>query len=78
MTVGKIMKNEYLKNREGRIIGRLKGEWLLTRSGQPVARYVSSVDKTLTREGGIVSSGDLRLFQLGKDQSKKWKTSTGF
>lgn len=65
------MKNEYLKNREGRIIGRLKGEWLLTRSGQPVARYVSSVDKTMTREGRIVGNGDVRLFPLRKDQSKK-------
>jgi hypothetical protein len=71
MTVGKIMKNEFLKNREGRIIGRLKGEWLLTRSGQPVARYVSSVDKTMTREGRIVGNGDVRLFPLRKDQSKK-------
>jgi hypothetical protein len=39
------MKNEYLKNREGKIIGRINGEWLLGRSGQPAARYVSSVDK---------------------------------
>lgn len=65
------MKNEYLKNREGRIIGRINGEWLLGRSGQPVARYVPSVDKTLTREGKIVGNGDLRLFQLGKDQPTK-------
>lgn len=63
------MKNEYLKNREGRIVGRINGEWLLTRSGQPVARYISSVDKTLTREGKIVGRTDLRLFQLGKDQT---------
>jgi hypothetical protein len=65
------MKNEYLKNREGRIIGRLKGEWLLTRSGQPVARYVSSVDKTMTREGRIVGNGDVRLFQFAKDRPAK-------
>jgi hypothetical protein len=67
------MKNEILKNREGRIIGRIivNGEWLLDRSGMPVARYVSSVDKTLTREGRIAGSGDIRLFELGKTQSKK-------
>jgi hypothetical protein len=71
MTVGKIMKNEYLKNREGRIIGRTNGEWLLTRSGQPVARYIPAVDKTISKEARIVGNGDLRLFQLGKNQPKK-------
>jgi hypothetical protein len=65
------MKNEYLKNREGRIIGRINGEWLLGRSGLPVARYVSSVDKTLTREGRVIGNGDIRLFQLGKHQPRK-------
>jgi hypothetical protein len=37
---------------------------------QPVARYVSSVDKTFTREGRIVGNGDLRLFTLGKNPPK--------
>jgi len=65
------MKNEILKNREGRIVAQVKGEWLLSRSGQPVARYISSVDKTVTRDGRIVGGkGDLRLFQLGKNQPK--------
>jgi hypothetical protein len=65
------MKNEILKNREGRIVAQVKGEWLLGRSGLPVARYIKAVDKTLTREGRIVGNGDVRLFQLGKDQPKK-------
>ena len=65
------MNNEILKNREGRIVAQVKGEWLLSRSGQPVARYVKAVDKTLTPEGRVVGTGDLRLFQLGKDQPKK-------
>ena len=65
------MKNEILKNHEGRIIGRINGEWLLGRSGQPVARYVKAVDKTITREGRVVGNGDVRLFQLGKNQPKK-------
>lgn len=62
---GKIMKNEYLKNREGRIIGRLKGEWLLGRSGLPVSRYVKAVDKTITKDGRIAGNGDQRLRKLG-------------
>jgi len=45
-------------------------KWLLDRSGLPVARDVSSVDKTISREGRIVGSGDLRLFQHGKNQPK--------
>ena len=71
MTVGEVMKNEILKNPEGRIVGRINGEWLLGRSGLPIARYIPSVDKTVTREGRIVGNGDIRLFQLGKDQLKK-------
>jgi len=65
------MKNEYLKNREGRIIGRIHGEWLLSRSGQPVARYIETVDKTVTREGRILGNTDLRLYQLGKNTPAK-------
>ena len=65
------MKNEILKNREGRVVGRINGEWLLDRSGLPVARYIPATDKTITREGRIVANGDVRLFQLGKDQPKK-------
>ena len=65
------MKNEILKNREGRIVAQVRGEWLLGRSGLPVARYVSSVDKTLTPEGRVVGNGDVRLFQLGKNQTGK-------
>jgi hypothetical protein len=64
------MKNEILKNREGRIIAQVKAEWLLSRSGQPVARHIPSVDKTIMWEGRIVGNGDLRLFQLGKNQPK--------
>jgi hypothetical protein len=60
------MKNEILKNREGRIVGRINGEWLLDRSGLPVARYVKTVDKTLTKSGRVVGNGDQRLRALGK------------
>jgi len=65
------MSEKIYKNREGRIIGKINGEWLLGRSGLPVARYVKAVDKTLTPEGRVVGNGDVRLFQLGKNQSKK-------
>ena len=64
------MQNEILKNREGRIVAQIKDEWVLSRSGEPVARYVKAVDKTLTPEGRVVGNGDVRLFQLGKSQKK--------
>jgi hypothetical protein len=60
------MKNEILKNREGRIVARITGEWLLDRSGLPVARYVKTVDKTIARSGRIVGNGDQRLWALGR------------
>ena len=59
------MKNEILKNREGRIVAQKRGEWVLSRSGQPVARYIKAVDKTLTAEGRVVGNGDQRLRKLG-------------
>ena len=65
------MSEKILKNREGRIIGKTNGEWLLDRSGLPVARYIASVDKTVTKEGRIIGNGDVRLFELGKRQQKK-------
>ena len=65
------MKNEILKSREGRIIGRINGEWLLNRSGLPVARYIPAVDKTVTPGGRVVGNSDVRLFQLGKTQTGK-------
>jgi len=65
------MSDQYTRDRTGHIIGRFDGNRLRGGTGKPVARYVSSVDKTLTREGTVVGSGDLRLFQLGKNQPDK-------
>jgi hypothetical protein len=63
------MKDGFLRNREGRIIGRMDGNWLRDGTGRLLARYDSSDDRTRTREGKIVGQTDLRLFQLGKDQT---------
>lgn len=64
------MKMEHIKNREGRIIGIVNGEWLMDGHSKLVARYVPATDTTVTREGRVVGKGDLRWFQLGKNQSK--------
>jgi hypothetical protein len=65
------MNDNYIRNREGKIIGRFDGQWLRDGTGQLAARYDESDDRTRTREGRIVGNGDLRLFQLGKDQPGK-------
>lgn len=63
------MDKTYIRNREGKIIGRFAGQWLRDGQGKLVAHYDSSNDITKTREGKIVGKTDLRLFQLGKDKA---------
>ena len=65
------MDKTYIRNREGKIIGRQDGIWLRDGTGRLVARYDSSDDTTRTREGKIVGKTDLRWFQLGKIQPDK-------
>lgn len=55
---------EYVKNREGRIVGIVNGEWLMDGHSKLVARHISSTDTTVTREGRIVGRGDQRLRML--------------
>jgi hypothetical protein len=60
----KRMKMEYIKNREGRIIGIVSGEWLMDGHSKLVARYIRSNDITVTREGRVIGKGDQRLRTL--------------
>jgi hypothetical protein len=60
------MSDSFIRNREGKIIGRQDGDWLRDGTGKLVAKYDKSDDRTRTREGKIVGSGDQRLTQLGK------------
>jgi hypothetical protein len=59
------MNDNYLRNREGKIIGRMDGAWLRDGTGKLVARYDKSDDRTRTREGKILGNGDQRLRKLG-------------
>ncbi len=59
------MNDGYIRNREGRIIGRWDGEWLRDGTGKLVARYDESDRRTRTREGKIVGDDDQRLRELG-------------
>jgi len=65
------MKDQFIRNREGKIIGRQDGNWLRDGAGKLVARYDSSDDVTRTREGKIVGKTDLRWLVLGKIQPYK-------
>lgn len=59
------MNDNFIRNREGKIIGRMDGHWLRDGAGRLLARYDESDRRTRTREGKIVGDGDQRLRKLG-------------
>jgi hypothetical protein len=65
------MSDNYIRNREGRIIAKYDGAWLRDGQGKLATHYDSRNDVTRTREGRIVGKSDLRLLQIGKDQRAK-------
>jgi hypothetical protein len=62
------MNDSYIRNREGKIIGRWEGNWLRDRSGKLVGRYDKWDDRTRDRNGRIVGSGDQRMRTLGEGE----------
>jgi len=61
------MSDEYIRNREGKIIGRQTSDgWIRDGTGRLVAKYDEGDDRTRTREGKIVGSGDQREIELGR------------
>ena len=65
------MNDNYIRNREGKIIGRMDGAWLRDGTGKLVARYDAGDDRTRDRSGRIVGSGDQRLRALGETEQGK-------
>ncbi len=65
------MNGNYIRNREGTIIGRWDGNWLRDGTGKLVARYDESDNRTRDREGRIVGSGHQRLRALGEADCRK-------
>jgi len=63
------MSDNFIRDRQGRIVGRQDGDWVRDREGKLVAKYDKGDNRTRTREGEIVGSGDQRLIELGR-QSK--------
>lgn len=58
---------EYIKNRSGKIIGRIEEKYVYDRSGKQLGWYNTSENRTYTREGRYIGSGDLRTSLL-----KEW------
>lgn len=59
------MKDQYIRDGSGKIIGRQDGSWLRDRTGRLVSRFDAWDNRTRDRNGKIVGDGDQRLRQLG-------------
>ena len=55
------MNDNYIRNRQGKIIGRWDGSWLRDGTGKLVARYDTWDDRTRDPSGKIQGNGDQRL-----------------
>ncbi len=64
------MKAGYIRDRTGRIIGRMDGNWVRDGAGKLVARYDAWDNRTRTRQGKIVGDGDQRLRELSRSERK--------
>ena len=65
------MNDNYIRNREGKIIGRMDGAWLRDGTGKLVSRYDKSDDRTRDRTGRIVGNGNQTLRALGGGDRRK-------
>jgi len=71
VTTKSTMNHNFIRNREGKIIGRIDGNWLRDGTGRLVARFDESDRRTRTREGKIIGNGDQRLRALGEGKNPK-------
>jgi len=58
------MKDAYIRDRTGKIIGKMDGNTLRDGTGKILAIYHEGDDRTRDREGKIIGSGDQRLREL--------------
>jgi hypothetical protein len=65
------MNEIYIRDRTGRIIGRMDGNWLRDGTGKLLARYDASDNRTRDARGRIVGDGDQRLRALGQGERPK-------
>jgi hypothetical protein len=60
------MKEQYLRDRTGHIIGRRDGAWLRDGTGKLVARYDEWDNRTRDARGKIIGDGDQRMRELSE------------
>lgn len=60
------MSDNFIRSRDGKIIGRFDGAWLRDGTGRLVARYDGSDNRTRDATGRIVGDRDQRLRELGQ------------
>ena len=60
------MTDNYIRNGNGKIVGRRDGNWLRDGNGKLVAKYDEGDNRTRTAGGKIVGSDDQRLRMLKK------------
>lgn len=65
------MTDQYLTDRSGKVIGRLKGDGsIVDRSGKFMGHYDEGTDKTTTRDSRFTGKGDQRTRLIsGSNQS---------
>lgn len=69
-----LMKDGFNRDREGRIIARMDGNWLRDGTGRLIARYDQWDRRTRDAHGRVVGDGDQRLRVFGEGESRKWKS----
>ena len=66
-----LMNDNFLRNREGKIIARVDGSTLRDGTGKIVAIYHATEDVTRDRTGRIVSKGNQMLRALGQQERRE-------
>jgi hypothetical protein len=65
------MNNDYLGNREDKIVGGFDGNWLRDGTGKLTAKYGTADNRTRDRSGRIVGDVDQRLRRLGAERTQR-------
>jgi hypothetical protein len=72
------MNDEYIRNREGRIVARLDRNVLRDGTGKVVAVYHEAENRTRDRTGRIVGADNQLLRALGEREKPKRRNSAVF
>jgi len=63
------MNDNYIRDRTGKIIGRMDGNWLRDGTGKLVSRFDKSDNRTRDAHGKIVGDGDQRMRLLSSPKN---------